>query len=391
MIVKSLDDLSAEEYARLIKREESPISLTQIQSIVTSFRHQPPSVIKVDVQSTGGETLLEPLRAVYEKQLKAALKLTECATQALLHCDIPGTRFELVPYRRVGAYVPSQLPSTLVTIAANALGSGVKEMVIVTKDPPSSAFLSAARIANISEVYAMQSAKLAPLALGFGIEGILNPVDIVVGPCSPFVDAIKQVLPLYGVAVDIRANTSELIAYVEYKDSSTIPAKKIMADVLAQAEHSLDSKPRCFVLTPNREMACTLFNAGLELSKDLEYKGNVMILYGTSSIKFMNQYRPELLTIWTDDKELSQGICDDTQIGKVYVNTPSVLGDYGIVGTGCCDPTGGIAQSGISALTFLRLRSVMQYTPNQQDILYGSRIAQSEQLPNHNRAIVEAL
>ena len=393
MIVKNLRDLTDVEYKKLLTRPDMPLSLAKVGSLVAFFRKSPPTVQKAEIDHRESELGVygKGLRKVYQNQFQLAVDLTARMSNAL-RLDSSTTRFELIPITRVGAYVPVSLPSTLLTIAANANGAGVEELVVITKSPLTNPFIQAAKIAGLDEVYTVTSAKVAPLALAFGIEGMLEPVEKVVGPCSPYIDAIKQVLPRYGVAIDMRANSSELVSFVGYKDKTKIPVRRIMADVLAQAEHSQDETPKCFVLTDDVETACRLYATGNELAG--QSNNPVMLLYSPEVIElvnFCNRYQPELLTVWSDNQKSIDMWVKGTSVGKVYVNTSSVLGDYGVVGTGCCDPTGGIAQSGISALSFLKLRSVMCRTPSAQDIRYASAIADSENLPYHKKAILEAL
>jgi histidinol dehydrogenase len=103
-----------------------------------------------------------------------------------------------VPVRRVGCYVPAgraPYPSTVIMCAVTARAAGVHEIAVCA--PPSVAdarihplILAACALCGVNEVYRVGGAQ-AIAALTYGTESI-KPVDVIVGPGSPYVQEAKR-------------------------------------------------------------------------------------------------------------------------------------------------------------------------------------------------------
>jgi histidinol dehydrogenase len=89
---------------------------------------------------------------------------------------------KITPLARVGIYVPggtAPLPSSLLMAAIPAQVAGVREIVVASPPRIAPAILAAAKIANVSRVYAMGGAQ-SIAALAFGTESVAR-VDKIFG------------------------------------------------------------------------------------------------------------------------------------------------------------------------------------------------------------------
>src|SRR3954453_20885815 len=147
-----------------------------------------------------------------------------------------------VPVHRAGIYVPggrAPYPSTVIMCAVTARVSGVQEIALCA--PPSVAdagihpmILAACALCGVNEVYRVGGAQ-AIAALAYGTESV-KPVDVIVGPGSPYVqEAKRQVSGVVGI--DSIAGPSELVVVA----TDDADPQLIALDLLAQAEHGPDS------------------------------------------------------------------------------------------------------------------------------------------------------
>ena len=181
----------------------------------------------------GLRTAIANVRAVAQAQLREAVAV-----------DLPeGQRVEVaeVPVRRAGIYVPggrAPYPSTVVMAAVTARVAGVEQVAVCAPPGPGGrahpVILAACVLCEVSEVYRMGGAQ-AIAALAFGTESV-PPVDVIVGPGNPWVtEAKRQVVGQVGI--DGLAGPSELAVLA----TAGADAELIALDLLAQAEHGLDS------------------------------------------------------------------------------------------------------------------------------------------------------
>jgi histidinol dehydrogenase len=144
--------------------------------------------------------------------------------------------------RSVGLYVPggrASYPSTLAMTAIPARVAGVERIVVVSPPGPdgevSPEVLLAARVLGIEEVYRVGGAQaIAALALG---TPTIPRVDKIFGPGNAYVAEAKA--QLFGeVGIDLVAGPSEVVVWA---DESSEP-DWIAADLIAQAEHDIDTR-----------------------------------------------------------------------------------------------------------------------------------------------------
>jgi histidinol dehydrogenase len=136
-----------------------------------------------------------------------------------------------------GVYVPGgkgAYPSTVLMCCTPARVAGVDRIAVASPPGPdgrvSDAVLGTCAIAGVDEVYAVGGAQ-AVAAFAYGTATV-RPVDLIVGPGNPYVNAAKRLV--FGeVGVDGVAGPSELVIVLDGKAN---PAW-LALDLLAQAEH----------------------------------------------------------------------------------------------------------------------------------------------------------
>lgn len=264
---------------------------------------------------------------------------------------------------KVGLYIPggtAVLPSTFLMLGIPAKIAGCKEIIVCS--PPQSdgkintyiAYVSV--LLGIKKVYLIGGAQ-AVAAMAFGTESIPK-VDKIFGPGNRYVtEAKKQVQNT--VAIDMPAGPSEVLIIAD----ETANPGFVAADLLAQAEHGIDSQA-ILVATNRRIITETLNEIEKQLvvlpRKEIASKAmvNSYMVYAetlTEAMEFSNSYAPEHLILASDNFEAL--IPSVINAGSVFLGnlTPESAGDYAS-GTNHTLPTSGFAKafSGVSVDTFLK-------------------------------------
>lgn len=168
---------------------------------------------------------------------------------------IPGVFLgqRVIPIEAVGAYVPGgryPLLSSAQMAIIPAKVAGVKTIRVCT--PPTKdgeihpAVLYAAHLSGADEIFRVGGAQ-AIAALTYGTESIA-PVNKITGPGNRFVtEAKRQVSGTVGI--DLLAGPSEVLVVAD----ETAKASFVASDLLAQAEHDVDT--RVILVTTSRELA----------------------------------------------------------------------------------------------------------------------------------------
>ena len=180
---------------------------------------------------------------------------------------IPGVYLgqRVIPIDAVGAYVPGgryPLLSSAQMAIIPAKVAGVETIRVCT--PPTKdgeihpAVLYAAHLSGADEIFRVGGAQ-AIAALAYGTESI-KPVNKITGPGNRFVtEAKRQVSGTVGI--DLLAGPSEVLVVAD----ETAKASFVAADLLAQAEHDVDT--RVILVTTSRELADQVLN---ELEEQLQ-------------------------------------------------------------------------------------------------------------------------
>jgi len=275
------------------------------------------------------------------------------------------------PLRRIGIIVPSGLapyPSTLLMAAVPALTAGVEEVAICTPPRPDkrvhATILAAAGQLGLEEIYRCNLVA-AVGALAFGTQTV-RPVDKIVGPGNRYVSAAKQVASSFGVAIDMPAGPSELAIIADETADKSIVAW----DIMAQAEHSEDSK--LYLITTSVNLANDVdeeiankvgwLRRGEIIRRSMERNGKVFIAHDEEeAVRACNLIAPEHLSIQAKNAaKLSRKVesCGTILIGK---GSACAMADYA-TGSSHILPTGGYAKvrGGLSADDFVKLISVQR-------------------------------
>jgi len=275
------------------------------------------------------------------------------------------------PLRRIGIVVPGGLapyPSTLLMAAVPALTAGVEEIAICT--PPMSdkrvhaTILAAAGQLGLGEIYRCNLVA-AVGALAFGTQTV-RPVDKIVGPGNRYVSLAKQVASSYGVAMDMPAGPSELAIMAD----GTADKALVAWDIMAQAEHSEDSK--VFLITTSRKLADDVdeeiasqvnrLRRGEIIRRSIVRNGKAFIADDEEeAVSACNLIAPEHLSIQAKDAaRLSRKVrsCGTILIGR---GSACAIADYA-TGSSHILPTGGHAnvRGGLSVHDFVKLISVQR-------------------------------
>jgi len=280
---------------------------------------------------------------------------------------MPGVKCwrEIRPIEKVGLYIPggsAVLPSTLLMLGIPARIAGCKEIVVCS--PPQSngkinGFVAyCLKLLNIKRIYLVGGAQ-AVAAMAFGTQSVPK-VDKIFGPGNQFVTKAKSIIQgLTNVSIDMPAGPSEVLVIA---DETANPAF-VAADLLAQAEHGIDSQA---VLVATSTVIIDAVNTQLETqlavlprkelaSKAIENSYAVTVGNLQEAIQFSNEYAPEHLILETDQWEsLTRHI---SNAGSVFLGhlTPESAGDYAS-GTNHTLPTSGYARSysGVSVDSFVK-------------------------------------
>jgi histidinol dehydrogenase len=282
---------------------------------------------------------------------------------------------ELRPIEKVGLYIPggtAVLPSTFLMLGIPARIAGCHEIVVCSppqKNGKVNAFIAyVALLLGIDKIY-MAGGAQAIAAMAYGTQTI-SRVDKIFGPGNQFVTKAKTIIQsTTTTAIDMPAGPSEVLVIAD----ETATPEFIAADLLAQAEHGIDSQS--ILVTTSAQIA----NATLaEVEKQTAVlpraeivrqalDNSYIILTNTldEAMQFSNEYAPEHLILATDHwSHITDKIIN---AGSVFLGnlTPESVGDYAS-GTNHTLPTSSYARaySGVSVDSFVKKITFQHITPD---------------------------
>lgn len=322
-----------------------------------------------------------------------------------LHEDNAGTNDSsmlgqrITPLARVGVYVPggsAPLPSSLLMATIPAQVAGVREIGVAT--PPTKSghinpvTLAAAKIANVSRVYAMGGAQ-GIAALAFGTESVAR-VDKIVGPGGLFVTLAKR--QVFGaVGIDGLYGPTETLLVT---DDSANPGW-CGADLLAQAEHDVLATSLLITLSQSLaravadeiEKQITSLSRREIISQSLSSQGAIIVVENLDqAIELANEYAPEHLCLLVRDPW--NWVAKVQNAGGVFVGewTNEALGDY-VIGPSHVMPTTGTARfsSPLNVNDFVKITNVFSVSGREARELgdQAATLAEAEGLTAHANAI----
>jgi histidinol dehydrogenase len=304
-----------------------------------------------------------------------------------------------IPLGTAGIYIPggtAPLFSTILMLAIPAKVAGCTRVVMCT--PPSKdgnvnpVLLYTASLTGIDDIYKAGGAQ-AIAAMAFGTETI--PVaDKIFGPGNQYVTRAKQLIQLFGVAIDMPAGPSEVLVIADKLANPEF----IASDLLAQAEHGTDSQ--VVFLTDNEPLIKKVekeiaLQIGVLPRREiaaaaLENSFSVLLKDMGECIDFSNHYSPEHLIISAVNAgELAEKV---RNAGSVFIGEFSCesAGDYAS-GTNHTLPTNGYARSysGVSVESFVKKVTFQELTREGLEKI-GKAIeimAGAENLAAHKNAV----
>jgi histidinol dehydrogenase len=271
---------------------------------------------------------------------------------------------EMRAIERVGLYIPggtAVLPSTFLMLGIPARLAGCKEIIVCSparQGRLNAAIAYCAQLLNIDRIFLTGGAQ-AIAAMAYGTESI-SKVDKIFGPGNQFVTKAKTIIQSSTqTAIDMPAGPSEVLVIADDTANPTF----IAADLLAQAEHGIDSQ--VVLVSTSGEM---VENVKKEMEKQLPLlprceiaakaiaNSYAVILSSLSeAMDFSNLYAPEHLILATDNWQQITGKI--VNAGSVFLGhlTPESVGDYAS-GTNHTLPTSSYARSysGVSVDSFVK-------------------------------------
>lgn len=390
------NDLSADDLQQLVKRNVDPAN--EIRSIVEevienvrthgdralydyAHRFDKVQLEKLYLDKSELSELAENLSADQKQALQTAYQNIYKFHQSQLHAEgkietMPGVNCwrELRPIEKVGLYIPggtAVLPSTFLMLGIPAQIAGCKEIVVCSppqKNGKVNAFIAyVAQLLNIDRIY-LAGGSQAIAAMAYGTESI-NKVDKIFGPGNQFVTKAKTIIQsTTTTAIDMPAGPSEVLVIA---DETANPAY-VAADLLAQAEHGIDSQ--AVLVTTSASFAASV---DAELEQQLTVLPRAEIAgqaisnsYGIivsdleQAMGFSNLYAPEHLILATEKWQQITG--DIINAGSVFLGnlTPESVGDYAS-GTNHTLPTSAYARaySGVSVDSFVKKITFQHISP----------------------------
>lgn len=281
---------------------------------------------------------------------------------------------ELRPIEKVGLYIPggsAVLPSTFLMLGIPARIAGCHEIIVCSppqKNGKVNAFIAyVALLLGIDKIYLVGGAQ-AIAAMAYGTETV-NKVDKIFGPGNQFVTKAKTIIQsTTTTAIDMPAGPSEVLVIAD----ETANPVFVAADLLAQAEHGMDSQA-ILVCTSHKITEDVLAEVQKQVpilpraeivKKALENSYVVVTNTLNEAMQFSNQYAPEHLILATENWKLITA--NIINAGSVFLGnlTPESAGDYAS-GTNHTLPTSSYsrAYSGVSVDSFVKKITFQHITP----------------------------
>lgn len=314
---------------------------------------------------------------------------------------VPGERMgqRIIPFRRVGIYVPggrASYPSTVLMTAIPAMAAGVKHIIMCTPAQPSNALpsdgtLAAARLAGVTDVFSIGGAQ-AIAAMAYGTETVPR-VDKIVGPGNAFVNAAKRMV--YGdVGIDMLAGPSEVAVLLD----DTADIEGAARELIAQTEHDpmnaallvcLSESIRQQVAEAVERQLVTLPRAGIVRQALTEQSVSIVTTSMQLAIDVLDAFAPEHLHI--DVHGAADVAYQVTNAGAILIGpyTTAAHGDY-LAGPSHCLPTAGAARfsSPLNMDDFVKKSSLLYFDSKAAAAIapFAATMATYEGLAGHARS-----
>lgn len=306
------------------------------------------------------------------------------------------------PVDKVGLYIPggnnTPLISSLLMQAIPALVAGCPTRVLCT---PSNArgeidphLLVAAGLCQIETIYPIGGAQ-AIAAMAYGTETVIK-VDKIFGPGNAYVTEAKVQVSIdpEGAAIDMPAGPSEVLIIADQQANPLYVA----SDLLAQAEHGIDSQvillceTKAFADLVNKAIADQIrcLKRAAIIRQSLQQSSILLCSSRAEMVTIVNRYAPEHLIINCVDA--ADWVSDIINAGTIFLGpyAAETMGDY-VTGSNHVLPTNGYARthSGLSTSDFLKAISLQSICQNGIKTLGSAAytLAMMEGLDAHANAV----
>ena len=268
---------------------------------------------------------------------------------------------KIIPIEKIGVYVPGgnyPLPSTALMCIIPAKVAGVKEVIVCSPKIKPVTIVSA-NLAGADKIFNVGGVQ-AIAAMAYGTKTIPK-VDKVVGPGNIYVTQAKK--EIFGdCGIDLLAGPTEILLIA---DRSSNP-KFIAADLLAQAEHDINTK--IIFVTDSKELIKNVNNEIKFQIKKLETKKIIKEAFKKKkvifvknlkgAVKIANEVAPEHLALQV--KNPRRYLNQLKNYGSLFLGEYSAVafGDY-CSGTNHVLPTDKTSRytGGLSVKDFLKIQT----------------------------------
>jgi len=363
------------------------------------------SLAVTEAEFAAAERSLQPVQlAALDRAIGNVQRFHEAQLTDAIRLEVsPGVICErqFRPIDAVGLYVPAgvaPLPSAAIMLAVPARIAGCRTRIICT--PPRQdgtadpAVLTVAKRCGVDLVFKVGGAQ-AIAAMAYGTQSVPK-VDKVFGPGSAWVTAAKLLVSNdpEGAALDLPAGPSEVLVIA---DASARP-EFVAADLLAQAEHSVDAQVVLVTTSPDLARATLaqleqqMQRLGREstLRESIGHSRIILVDSLDAAFEVSNAYAPEHLIVQIENPRAY--LPQVRNAGSVFLGawTPETMGDY-CSGTNHVLPTYGFARaySGLSMTDFLRRMTIQELSADGLRDLGPTAVtlAQLEGLDAHANAV----
>jgi sulfopropanediol 3-dehydrogenase len=304
-----------------------------------------------------------------------------------------------VPVASVGAYVPGRRYPLIISAQMSILTAkvaGARRLVACA--PPFSeqgidpGVLWSMHLAGVDEIYCVGGVQALAM-MAFGTETV-EPVAMLAGPGNSLVAEAKR--QLFGkVGIDLIAGPTEILVIADESADPSIVA----ADLLGQAEHDIDAKPRFISLSKSFALATldeierqleTLPSAPVARASWARFGEVVIADDYAEAVQLANDYASEHVEVQTaDDRYFLRGL---ENYGTLTLGEESTItfADK-TVGTNHTLPTGGGARysGGLWVGAFLKTLTYQRCTREGAMTIAGHavRICEAEGMSGHAASV----
>lgn len=349
---------------------------------------------------------LDPdVRAAFEESIRRLRIVSEAELEADRTVEVvPGGRVtsRLVPFKRVGVYVPAGVTALASTVLMNVVPAQVAGVDSIALASPAQAefdglphptVLAVCALLGIDEVYAVGGVGAVAM-FAYGTETCPR-ADFIAGPGRITTVAAKRLVKGL-VGIDSEAGPSEILVFAD----DTADPVHVAADLISEIEHG--EQAAGVLVTPSQELAEAVERELAVLLPQAKHSeriaaglagqqsGIVLVDDLEQGLEVVDAYASEHVEVLTADARAWAARIRNA--GAIFIGpwSPVPLGDY-CAGSNHVLPTGGCAchSSGLSARTFLKTVHVIDYDEAAlRDVTpHVTAMAEAEDLPAHGAAL----